>query len=160
MRRNIQALLGTGLAVLCLAVLASPHPARADRDEADQLIDRYVAAYNRGDAAALAALYADDAWLLPHERPMVHGRRDIQEFWRRRLSGDHLRQMGRMLEVKTLERNVGADVGYLIGSFIRRDGPTGLNFAIGVKRGDHGEWRIAAEVWNSTELSPRYQPAS
>ncbi len=145
---------------LLLMVGETPRPALADRDEADEILDRYLSAYNGGDPAQLAALYTDDALLMPHERPMARGREEIQAFWRRRILADHLRQTGFPLLVKTLQRNVGSDTGYVVGSFLRREGETGLNFVIGLKRNDHGEWRIAAEVWNSTELKPRYQPAS
>jgi uncharacterized protein (TIGR02246 family) len=151
---------GIAVGALAVTVLAAPRLARADRDQADELVGQYLAAYNNGDAAKLAALYTEDALFLPHERSIVRGRKEIQEFWRRRINNDHLRQTGRPLMIKTLQESVGSDVGYVVGSFARRDGETGLNLAIGLKRDEHGQWRIAAEVWNSTELKPRYQPAS
>jgi len=147
-------------AALAVAVLAAPRSAWGDRDDTDKLLDQYLRAYNNGDPAALADLYTEDALFLPHEKSIVHGRKGIQEFWRRRILSDHLRQNGRPLLIKTLGENIGSDVGYVVGAFERRDGETGLNFALGIKRNDKGEWRIAAEVWNSTELKPRYQPAS
>jgi len=146
--------------VLALAVLAAPRLARGDRDDADRLMDQYLRAYNNGDPAALASLYMEDALVLPHERSIVRGRKEIQEFWRRRIVADHLRQTGRPLLIKTLREDIGTDVGCIVGAFERRDGETGLNLAIDLKRDDHGQWRIAAEVWNSTELKPRFQPAS
>ncbi|HMF08073.1 MAG TPA: nuclear transport factor 2 family protein [Thermoanaerobaculia bacterium] len=157
-RRTGYWLLAAG--VLALAVFAAPRLARGDRDDSDKLLDHYLRAYNNGDPAALAELYTEDALFLPHERSIVHGRKGIQDFWRRRIQSDHLRQAGRPLLIKTLGENIGSDVGYVVGAFERRDGETGINFALGIKRDDKGEWRIAAEVWNSTELKPRYQPVS
>ena len=151
---------GLAAGALALAVLAAPHLARADHDDTDKLLDQYLRAYNNGDPAAMAELYTEDALFLPHERSIVRGRKGVQDFWRRRILSDHLRQAGRPLLIKTLGENIGSDVGYVVGAFERRDGETGINFALGIKRDDKGEWRIAAEVWNSTELKPRYQPAS
>jgi len=41
----------------------------------------FVAAFNKGDAATVAALYALDAKLLPPNGPIVEGRANIQTFW-------------------------------------------------------------------------------
>ena len=42
----------------------------------------FAEAYNRGDAAAAADHYTEDAVLLPPNREMVSGKRAIQEFWK------------------------------------------------------------------------------
>ena len=41
----------------------------------------FDAAFNRGDAAVLGALYNEDAVLLPPSAPMQKGRAAIQNFW-------------------------------------------------------------------------------
>ena len=45
------------------------------------LNDKWDAAFNKGDAAALAAMYAEDAYVLPPGAEMVRGRAAIQDFW-------------------------------------------------------------------------------
>ena len=51
---------------------------RAEVDEANR---RFMEAFERGDAASVAALYAEDAVVLPPDAPMISGR------WRSRSSG-------------------------------------------------------------------------
>lgn len=46
----------------------------------------FVEAFNKGDAAAVAALYAMDAKLLPPNNAIVEGRANIQTFWSGALS--------------------------------------------------------------------------
>ena len=78
----------TGCSVaLARALLAgcagrSQPPASGSRRAIEAAVDRYVAASNRGDAEALAALYEDDAMLLPPDHEPINGRRAISEFWR------------------------------------------------------------------------------
>jgi ketosteroid isomerase-like protein len=50
----------------------------------DQIIDAYEAwneAFNRGDAGAVAALYTENAKLLPPTHQVVEGQRAIEAFW-------------------------------------------------------------------------------
>jgi uncharacterized protein (TIGR02246 family) len=47
----------------------------------DKLNDSWAAAFNKGDAAAIAAMYTDDATVLPQGGAMVKGHTAIQDFW-------------------------------------------------------------------------------
>ena len=49
---------------------------RAEVDEANR---RFMEAMERGDAASVAALYAEDAVVLPPDGPMVSGRSAIKD---------------------------------------------------------------------------------
>jgi len=42
---------------------------------------KFVEAFDQGDAAAVAALYTDDATLLPPNNKMIQGKDGVQEFW-------------------------------------------------------------------------------
>ena len=42
---------------------------------------QFEEAIRRGDAAGCAAVYTDDAWLLPPDSPALTGRQAAQEFW-------------------------------------------------------------------------------
>ena len=55
-------------------------PAESEMD-VQMLADRWTEAYNRHDAAALAAVYAPDARLMMHGAPTITGRDAIGEFW-------------------------------------------------------------------------------
>jgi uncharacterized protein (TIGR02246 family) len=47
----------------------------------DKLNEAWVAAFNKGDAAAIAAMYTDDATVLPQGAPMVKGATAIKDLW-------------------------------------------------------------------------------
>jgi len=147
--------------MMCLlSVLVIPaffaRPALADRDDVDELLERYLAAYNNGDAAALAELYSVDAVLLPHEQLGARGRSKIEQFWKRTLRFDSARRMGRSVSTLLMAKKAGADVAYLVGTFGAGSGDT-RNFTICLVRDSEGKWRIASEMWNSN--GPRFQPA-
>src|SRR6185437_13197526 len=78
------AMIGKGIragAVLAALVAAPVLPALAQSKAAIQkLNDAWMAAFNKGDAAAVAAMYTDDAYMLPAGAPLVKGRDDIQKF--------------------------------------------------------------------------------
>ena len=70
------------IAISALLVLLTAAPAMAQSKAAIQkLDDQWASAFNKGDAAAVAAMYTDDAYVLPAGAPMVHGHADIQAFW-------------------------------------------------------------------------------
>ena len=62
---------------LALCVLAVPALAQ-DKATIQKLNDAFVEAFAKGDAAALAAMYAKDATLPPAGAEMVKGRAGIQ----------------------------------------------------------------------------------
>ncbi len=123
----------------------------AETDDADAVLSRYADAYNRHDAAALAALYAEGGLLLPPDRAIVRGRRAIEEFWKK--------NMGTGLTLKTLERSVGTDVGYLVGNYSFPGEPDRGKFVVCLKRGKTGGWQIGADIWNSGDIGGRLVPA-
>ena len=64
--------------VLAAAVLIAAAPAVGQELTPEQIIHRHVEAANRGDAAAMAADYAEDAEILEPGRA-IHGRAAIRE---------------------------------------------------------------------------------
>jgi ketosteroid isomerase-like protein len=70
--------------MLTLALLAAaPAAAGPAEDELKAQGDRWNAAYNAGDWAALRALYADDAWLMTDKAPLAKGADAIIAYLRR-----------------------------------------------------------------------------
>jgi uncharacterized protein (TIGR02246 family) len=47
----------------------------------DKLNEAWVAAFNKGDAAAIAAMYTDDATVLPQGAAMAKGATGIKDLW-------------------------------------------------------------------------------
>ena len=50
------------------------------------VIEKFMAAYNQGDAAGLAALYTENGQLLPTNSDLISGKLAIQKFWQARIN--------------------------------------------------------------------------
>jgi len=69
--------------VMIIGCLSVGSPAFAqNKATIEKLNDVWTAAFNKGDAAAVAALYTEDAYVLPPGSAMVKGRAAIEAFWR------------------------------------------------------------------------------
>ncbi len=60
---------------------AAPRGADAVRAQIEQAAVRFSEAFNRGDAAALAAMYDTAAVVLAPNAPLMRGRQNIEAFW-------------------------------------------------------------------------------
>ena len=67
---------------LCLVVSFAAPALAQNTATIQKLNDKWAAAFNKGDAAAVAAMYADDAYVLPPGGDMVKGRSAIAAFWK------------------------------------------------------------------------------
>jgi len=65
----------------CLTLVAAQASAQ-DKATIVRLNDAWAAAFNRGDASAVAAMYTADAFALPPGAEMVKGHAAIEAFWR------------------------------------------------------------------------------
>src|SRR5215210_1374695 len=81
------------------------------QQEIEQRNREFVAAFNRGDAAGVAALYTENARVLPPGGAIVSGQQAIQEFWQSVMG------MGvREVDLRTQDVELGGDLAYEIGS--------------------------------------------
>jgi uncharacterized protein (TIGR02246 family) len=135
----------TLLVVGCLFCAA---PAMAQSKAAIQkLEDAWGAAFNKGDAAAVAAMYTDDAYVLPAGAAMVKGRPDIQTFW-----GQAMQQLGdvkcSVLDIKPLGRSAAREIGtctFKTKGATPEDGA--LKYAV-VWQKVNGQWMLTTDIWN------------
>ena len=118
----------------------------ASRGAVEATVDRYVAASNDGDAAALTELYADDAVLLPPDHEPIHGREAIGEFWREGTDAG--------LEVSTLRLEVDGSVAYLVGRYrlppTEEEEADSGQYVLCLKRQPDGAWKLTADIWNGS----------
>ena len=63
------------------AARTSSPPARPDHPRVDQAITLWDDTFDKGDAAALAAFYTSDAYVLPPTHSIVQGPAAIQQFF-------------------------------------------------------------------------------
>ena len=139
-------LLGLAAGVALLAACGPEATAPAgSRQAIEATVARYVAASNQGDADALAALYTDDAMLLPPDHEPIKGREAIGEFWRQGTDEG--------LEVTTLRMEVSGDLAYLVGRYHlppTDDEPADSGQSVlCLKRQRDGSWKVTADIWNS-----------
>ncbi len=68
-------------AIPLLLLLGATSEAASLKAEIDAANQKWEAAFNKGDAAGIAALYDDQATVLPPGSDMVKGRAAIEKFW-------------------------------------------------------------------------------
>lgn len=106
----------------------------------ERVLRDYEAAYARRDAGALAALFAEDGFLLQPGRPPVRGRRAIAAA----LQGE-----GGTLALVPAAYRMGDSTGYVVGTFgAERSAGEGGKFVLALERRAAGPWRIAADIAN------------
>ena len=132
---------------LCLGV-SSAAPALAQNAATIQkLNDKWAAAFNKGDAAAVAAMYAEDADVLPPGGEMVKGRSAIEAFWKQTAQ-----QVGDAklvtVDVLPLGRRGAREIG-TVTLETKGQPPQQLvgKYAV-VWRQIRGRWLLATDIWN------------
>src|SRR5687768_7283342 len=68
------------LTTALMFAVSSPALAQ-DKADIQQMEDKLAEAINKGDAAAVGEIYAEDAQLLPPGAEMIQGREGIQKYW-------------------------------------------------------------------------------
>ena len=139
------------LTTLCIAIptavaqVASPHsdtaepPATADDVAIRRISEDWIRFYNAGDAAKVAALYADDGYYLS-AHILAHGRPAIQAYWERGIkAGGHIDY------IKPLTTFYSGDIGYTAGTYQATNaGVTVDGRILIVLRKVEDKWLIAA----------------
>jgi uncharacterized protein (TIGR02246 family) len=107
---------------------------------------KFMAAAKRGDAHTIAALYTDQAWLLPPNAPMIHGKTEIEAFWATRF-----KRMAAVtlttVDVISLSEDSAREVG--TSRVTLKDGsePVQGKYMVVWRRSD-GEWRLGSDMMN------------
>lgn len=116
---------------------------------------KFVGAFGKRDAAALAALHAADARLLPQGARPVEGVRNVEAFW-----GGLLKAGARLVQLQTLSVEERGELAYEVGDYIVTTQPspglTAINSGsyLVVWRRQGGEWKLAAAIWNTDKGAP------
>ena len=131
-----------------IAALLIAMPAFAqDKTTIDKLNAEFMAAFAKGDMAAIGQMYTEDAYLLPPDTETVKGRAAIQTFWTNAAAaiGD--------LKLTTVDvKPLGSDAAREIGTFTLKtkgDKPqevAGKYVVIWEKAA--AQWKLATDIWN------------
>ena len=104
------------------------------------------AALNAKDVDAIAALYTDDARVLPPNRPMTVGTDGV------RAEFGGMIDAGLSVKLTSIEASVSGGMGHNIGTYALTAGEDVVDvgkFIETWERGDDGAWRISNDIYNS-----------
>lgn len=121
---------------------AQPLPDAALPAPLDRVLRNYEQAWRGGDARALAALFAEDGFVLQSNQPPVRGRSAIE--------AAYAGQGSSPLRLRALAYAVEGNTCYIIGaySYGNNVGDTG-KFTLTLKRERDGPWLIFSDMDNS-----------
>jgi len=125
----------------------------ASKVELGQMNRDFASALNAKDAKAAAALYAEDAVLIPPGEPLVRGREAIEEYWRGAIESGGVRDVS----VETMDALSSGSLGYETGSFVlTANGPDGEavvdrgRYVELLRREPDGRWLSTHGIWNAS----------
>ena len=120
--------------------------------------EQHVEAFNRGDAAAFAALFTEGAKVLPPNSPMIVGREGIQAF----NQGGFDAGVGN-LQLTMTDLQVYGDTAHDIGKYTLTIQPEegeaisdNGKYLVILKR-VNGSWKVDVNIWNSSVPLPVHE---
>ncbi len=120
-----------------------------------------IHAFQQQDAARVAAIYADDATLMPPHNDILRGREAIERFFRKGIGmGQH------DFRIETLEVDARDDLAYEVGRFqrkistVRGDELTDTCKYVMLWRRHPEGWRPQSDIWNTAGPTEREVHAS
>ena len=135
--------------VVIIGCLSVGSPALAqNRATIEKLNDAWTAAFNKGDAAAVAALYTEDAYVLPPGSAMVKGRAAIEAFWRQaaqQMSDAKLTTV----DVLPLGRSAAREIGTVTLKTKSQPPQEVVGKYVVVWRKIGRDWKLATDIWNT-----------
>ena len=137
--------------VMIIGLLSLGSPAVAENKATiEKLNELWTAAFNKGDAAAVAALYAEDAYVLPPGSTMVKGRAAIEAFWRQAAQ-----QMGdaklTTADVLPLGRSAAREIGTVTLKTKSQPPQEVVGKYVVVWRKIGRDWKLATDIWNTNK---------
>jgi uncharacterized protein (TIGR02246 family) len=109
---------------------------------------QFMAAFARRDAAALAALYARGAQLLPPHSGVITGTEAIRQFWQGAM------EMGiRQAKLETVDVEVVGTVAVETGQFtlfLQDGGIADAGKYLVVWKSEGGSWKLYRDIWNTS----------
>jgi uncharacterized protein (TIGR02246 family) len=139
---------GVYIAVTCLALASPAFP--QDKATIQRLNDAFSDAFNKGDYASVAAIYSEDAYLLPPGAEMIRGRGNIQSFWTK--AGEGLADP-KVTTVEVLPLGDGA--AREIGNFtLKTKGQPSMEIVgkyVVIWQKFGSDWKIATDIWNANK---------
>jgi uncharacterized protein (TIGR02246 family) len=148
-----------GAAVLAAAcgggVQEQTAAATPDPRPINELRAKFQEAYNAGDAAAVAALYTDDAVSLPDHHPAAQGKPAIQQYLQETFA-----QYAATMAITPADTEISGNLAHEHGTYTikvtpKAGGETVTDdgkYVVILKRGADGAWKIHHDIDNSNRM--------
>ena len=134
---------------MIIGLLSIGAPALAqNKATIEKLNDVWTAAFNKGDTAAVAALYTEDAYVLPPGSAIVKGRAAIEAFWRQaaqQMSDAKLTTV----DVLPLGRSAAREIGTVTLKTKSQPAQEIVGKYVVVWRKVGRDWKLATDIWNT-----------
>lgn len=118
-----------------------------EAQEAVQKINaEFKEAYDRGDAAAVAAAYAEDGAVLAPDEPTIRGKRAIEESF-----NWVIKDIGGRVSIETVEVAAAGSLAYQWANYALKGGARSIagKFVEVYNRQADGSWKIRLTIYNS-----------
>jgi uncharacterized protein (TIGR02246 family) len=145
--------LAAGIVALVGSMASFGHAAAAtsaDESAIHKQTTDWEKAYNGGDAKAVAALYAEDALLLPPGAPGVNGRAAILEYFTKDIAGSKAAGAVFLVNQKS-DVGVSGNMGWESGTYkvTVRGAVVETGKFLSVSRKKDGRWLYIRDTWNA-----------
>jgi uncharacterized protein (TIGR02246 family) len=130
-----------------LGLCAAPAVAQ-NKAMIEKLNDAWTAAFNKGDVAAVAALYTEDAYVLPPGSGMVKGRAAIEAFWRQAAQQMTDAKLT-TVDVLPLGRSAAREIGTVTLKTKSQPAQDVVGKYVVVWRKVGRDWKLATDIWNT-----------
>jgi ketosteroid isomerase-like protein len=108
--------------------------------ELARVLADYESAWRKKDPRALAALFAEDGFVLSDGAPPVRGRAAIER---------HYTGQGGPLSLRAMAYSTEGAIGCIIGGYALREGEADSGkFTLTLRRGSDGRWLIVSDMDN------------
>ncbi len=106
--------------------------------------------FSRADAAGLAALYTEDAKLLPPGSPMMTGKEAIQSFWQGAMDMGIKEARLDSVEVES-DGNLACEIGRFALTVQPQGGESSMMTGkyVVVWKNQDGAWKLHVDIWNA-----------
>jgi ketosteroid isomerase-like protein len=124
---------------------AAQHDTKADEAAVASAASGWEKSYNEKNADAVAALYTEDAQLLPPGPPVVNGRAAIKDFW-----ANDIATSNSTFAITTDANGVAGDWAWRSGSWraTAADGSGATGKFAEIWRRTASGWQLHRDIWN------------
>jgi uncharacterized protein (TIGR02246 family) len=112
---------------------------------------QFIEAFNKGDAAAVANMYTNDARVLPSNSEIIEGHANIQKFWQGAISSGMKLVSLEMVNLET-HGNSAVEIGHYTSTIPSAGGITTTDkgkYVVVWKR-EGRSWKLAVDIFNTS----------